>query len=100
MEVRILSLSGQTEVKRWSTLAGFSKTFCASTAATAQTHDSQQPVDGDQQTDVLGWQADGRQDQQHGHQSGAGNTGSSNTGQGGSHTKEGKEQISPEGTSG
>lgn len=58
------------------------------TPSAYQTPDSQQPVDSNQQTDVLGGQADSGQDQQHGHQSCTGNTGSSNTGQSGSHTVE------------
>lgn len=48
--------------------------------------DSQQPVDGDEQADVLRGQTHGGQDQQHGDQSSAGNTGGAHTGQGGRHT--------------
>ncbi len=47
---------------------------------------SQQPVDSNQQTDVLGWQANSSQDQEHRHQASTGNTGCSNTGQGGCQT--------------
>lgn len=47
---------------------------------------SQQPVDSNQQTDVLGRQAYSSQDQKHSHQTRAGNTGRSNTGQGGCQT--------------
>lgn len=47
---------------------------------------SQQPVNSNQQTDILGRQAHSGQDQKHGHQSGTGNTGCSNTGQGGCQT--------------
>lgn len=47
---------------------------------------SQQPVNSNQQTDILGRQTHGSQDQKHGHQSGTGDTGCSNTGQGGCQT--------------
>lgn len=46
----------------------------------------QQPVDGNQEADVLSGQPNCREDQQHGYQSGTGDTGSSYTGQGGRHT--------------
>lgn len=86
MEVRILSLGGQTV----SVSAGeiTTHTPLTHTLSNYQTPDSQQPVDGDEQTDVLSRQAHGGQDQQHGNQSSTGDTGSSNTGQGGSHTGE------------
>lgn len=51
---------------------------------------SQQPVNSNQQTDVLGWQAYSSQDQEHSHQAGTGNTGCSDTGQGGRQTGWGK----------
>lgn len=53
--------------------------------------DSQQPVDGDQEADVLRGQAHRREDQKHGHESGAGDTGSSDTCQGGCHTEQEKQ---------
>ena len=53
--------------------------------------DSQEPIHSDEQTDVLGRQAHRRQDQQHGHQAGTGNTGRSHTGQRGRHTGQEKE---------
>ena len=55
-------------------------------------HHSQQPVHSNQQTDVLGGQANCGQDQEHGHQSSTWDTGGSNTGQGGGQT--GGTQIS------
>lgn len=42
--------------------------------------DLQKPVDGDEQADVLSGQPNRCENQQHGHQSGTGDTGSSNTG--------------------
>lgn len=55
--------------------------------------DSQQPVDGDEETDVLSGQPHGCQDQQHSDQASTGNTGRSHTGQGRCHTggREGRE---------
>lgn len=47
----------------------------------------QQPVDSDQEADVLSGQPNRREDQKHRHKSGTGDTGSSNTGQGGCHTE-------------
>lgn len=47
---------------------------------------SQQPVNSNKQTDILGWQAHSGEDQKHSHQSGTGDTGCSNTGQGGCQT--------------
>lgn len=47
----------------------------------------QQPVDSDQEADVLSGQPHRREDQKHGHKSSTGDTGCSNTGQGGCHTK-------------
>lgn len=46
----------------------------------------QQPVDSDQEADVLSGQPHRREDQKHGHQSSTGDTGCSHAGQGGSHT--------------
>ena len=47
---------------------------------------SQQPVDSDQEADVLSGQPHRREDQEHGHESRTGDTGCSDTGQGGCHT--------------
>lgn len=46
----------------------------------------QQPVNSDQEAYVLSGQPNCSQDQNHGHQSGTGNTGSSHTSQSGRHT--------------
>lgn len=67
--------------------AGKTKTYqCITTIYFFVLSNSQQPIDSNQQTDVLGWQAYSGQDQQHSHQAGTGNTGCSNTGQGGCQT--------------
>lgn len=102
MEVRILSLNGHRQRAAGSEAVESlqsSTSAAVSNANASTTLDSQQPVDSNQQADVLGWQADGRQDQQHGYQSGAGNAGSSNTGQGGGHTEEEEGHFSAEATS-
>lgn len=110
MEVRILSLGGQTvsvsaseittkkdhqrlNVKTEKALEEKLRASESSYShSTYQTPDSQQPVDSDEQADVLSRQTHGCQDEQHRNQSSTGNTGSSNTGQGGSHTEEGKNE--------
>lgn len=52
---------------------------------------SQQPVDSDQEADVLSGQPHRREDQEHGHESSTGDTGRSNAGQSGCHAKKGKQ---------
>lgn len=54
--------------------------------------DSQQPIDSDEQADVLGGQAHRCQDKQHGDQSGAGDAGGAHTGQGSRHAGEKEER--------
>lgn len=49
-------------------------------------HNLQKPVNSNKQTDVLGRETHGRQDQQHSDESRAGNAGSSNTRKGGGQT--------------
>lgn len=49
-------------------------------------HNLQKPVNSNKQTDVLGRETHGSQDQQHSDKSRAGNAGSSNTGKGGRQT--------------
>ena len=63
------------------------RTVHYSTVAVEAAVYSQQPVDGHQQADVLRGKAHGREDEEHGHQPGTGNTGRSHAGQCGCHAE-------------
>lgn len=62
---------------------------CVCVISIVMMRNSQQPVDSNQEADVLSGQPHCSEDQKHSHESSTGDTGCSNAGQGGCHTKTG-----------